>query len=105
MPSLLDPHSTDPDLPVYSQSDSCDGRVEHTYHLAKSGRQYLTLTFRSRAAGAGDVPSMYEAETISGSLELHLQSKAQIREVIVAVRSVTVDSLTCIFLDAFDCRW
>ncbi|KAF7796027.1 hypothetical protein EIP86_007196 [Pleurotus ostreatoroseus] len=75
----------DVELPAYSPKDSNDTQVQHTYDLHKNNRKLLSLTLRSKAKSPDDMPKMQEAQTVSGTVTLDLDSPVFVRSVTVTI--------------------
>ncbi|KAL4248690.1 hypothetical protein ABKN59_006343 [Abortiporus biennis] len=80
-------HSEDTELPAYSQirNTSTSSRTQHSYHLSKSGKKWLTVSVQSRATDPQEIPNFAQGHTISGSVGLDLANEAVIRAVSVSV--------------------
>ncbi len=100
MSLVLDEYgAADSELPTYAHTISrsiptprnhVQPHTEHTFHLTKNKKHWLSLIFRSRAADARDPPKFIQNSDIVGSLNLDLKTEVVVRSVTISVSLMTL---------------
>ncbi|THU84184.1 hypothetical protein K435DRAFT_733492 [Dendrothele bispora CBS 962.96] len=82
-------------------------RFEHSFHLERKGRKWLTLYVRSRSRNASTPPVFLEGDEISGRVELDLERAENIKGITITVQGGTtaVGQEELLFLDVSQPIW
>lgn len=93
--------SEDEELPAYAapfpRPSNRRERVEHSFYLRGSGRPWLRLALRSRAAKQEQMPYMLGGEPVTGYVELTLEKPEYFLAIEVSVSTLPGPSDDCDF--------